>query len=237
MCNLAKLNKLRHANVDLGIQCKLPAEFTGVTMFDNDGKWHGDCIKKFEDAKVDALLKKAENQAKEREQEAAQQRKRTRNQAFNQDLCIICQNNTNQQLHAVATLEWGQKFLKMAQEIGDQVLEVRLGNGDCVASEAKYHRECYVAYANKYRGEKRKEANTADEEKQLKEERVLLEIFEGMKEDAKNGEFTFTLAKLFEQFKERRTELGLEETTLRPTDLKDKIVAEFGDEITVTGKA
>ena len=69
-----------------------------------------------------SATKKTENQAKEREQEAAQQRKRTRNQAFNQDLCIICQNNTNQQLHAVATLEWGQKFLKMAQEI-DQAHE------------------------------------------------------------------------------------------------------------------
>ena len=50
----------------------------------------------------------------------------------------------------------------------------------------------------------RKEERKVDEETLLKEQRVLLEMYEGMKEDAKNGEITFPLAKLFEQFKERR---------------------------------
>ena len=57
-----------------------------------------------------------------------------------------------------------------------------------------------------------------------------------MKEDAKNGELTFPLDKLFEQFKERRRELGLEETSLRTTDLKEKILKEFGSDITIIGE-
>ena len=67
----AKLNKLRYANVDLGINCKVPADFTGLTLFDNDGKWHSHCIVKFDDPKGEALLKKAGEQAKQRENEAA----------------------------------------------------------------------------------------------------------------------------------------------------------------------
>ena len=62
-------------------------------------------------------------------------------------------------------LKWGPKVLNMAREMGKVIrgetatemraIEVRIDDGDCIASEAKYHAQCYLGFTNKYRGMKK----------------------------------------------------------------------------------
>ena len=78
----ANLNKLRAAGAKLAEDCKLPAEITGLSLFENDGKWHEMCKNKYVDAKVEVALADAENQRKQQEEQENQERKRSRQNLF-----------------------------------------------------------------------------------------------------------------------------------------------------------
>ena len=57
---------------------------------------------------------------------------------FNSKLCIFCQTSTDEVLHEVTKLSWGEYRRQMAIQMADDLMSIRLV-GDMIAVEAKYH--------------------------------------------------------------------------------------------------
>ena len=201
------IHKLWNAGVI--VDTKLPKHITAKTLFDNNAKWHKECHLSFATGTVEKRLKAhKKNQPPAEEPPAVTQPAKRQRENFNSKLCIFCQTSTDEVVHEVTKLSWGQDRRQMAIQMEDDVMSIRLV-GDMIAVEAKYHKSCEQKFRNKHREFKVSEVNQEDKEQQLKQERAFLELIDYMKNEAKNGVALFPMAELNKQYNERKVELGL----------------------------
>ena len=65
--------------------------------------------------------------------------------------CFFCVKlETCDTLHSCQTLYLDNRIRKIAHELADTKLLVKLSGGDMVATEAKYYRKCLVHFYNRY---------------------------------------------------------------------------------------
>ena len=78
--------------------------------------------------------------------------------------CFFCGlNDDKKELHECRTLEIHKRVKKFATELCDSKLLAKLSEGDMVAIEAKYHRNCLIKFYNRHRDQKRSSSNEAAE--------------------------------------------------------------------------
>ena len=187
-----------------------------------------------------------ENDKKRRAEEAAQQDnspKRTRQGSTNYDkeMCIFCQairkdKKTDETLPLQnATLPHvGRAWLAMATVMHDNTMTTRLGTGDIVAADTKYHRPCLPEFYSKLRSWRRAQINPENVEEEMKSARVFLELIEDMKEQMEGGKCIFPLSRLVRDTNLRRLEFGLT-SLVHATRLKEKILEEFQGDLVEHG--
>ena len=65
--------------------------------------------------------------------------------------CFFCDKlETCDTLHSCQRLYLDNRIRKIAHELADTKVLAKLGEGDMVATEAKYHRKCLVHFYNRY---------------------------------------------------------------------------------------
>ena len=134
--------KLQSEGIQLD-KIKLPHQLTAKTMFENNALWHKSCRLQLSDSRVERRLEtyRKENPQPTQPSEHTQAPKRSR-ENFIKERCIFCQSDAVEGLHQVQTLEFGTVHKNMATEMNDVIMSIRLGTGDLIASEAKYHAQC-----------------------------------------------------------------------------------------------
>ena len=72
---------------------------------------------------------------------------RSNSQPYFKELCIICQQQGGK-LHKVETIHIGQRMLKVAKELPDQLFYLRMNSipnsADAVANDVQYHLKCWI---------------------------------------------------------------------------------------------
>ena len=142
-----------HQLWDAGIivDTKLPKHITAKTLFDNNAKWHKECHLSFATGTVENRLKAhKKNQPPAEEPPAVTQPAKRQHENFNSKLCIFCQTSTDEVVHEVTKLSWGEYRRQMAIQMADDLMSIRLV-GDMIAVEAKYHGTCDQKFRNKHR--------------------------------------------------------------------------------------
>ena len=223
------LHKLWQAGLSPDV--KLPKHITAQSMHDNFGKVHKSYKLKYSASKVEEMLVALRNKTPEPQESAAPKRSRT---SFNNSLCIYCQQEKNEVLHNVETMSYGTDYKAIAEKMQDRVMMVRFGDGDLVASEAKYHLRCAVDYRNKYRKFLFSTTKQNTYDAQLNSQRAFYELIDSIKVDASNGVKFFPLAELHKTLNERRKQLGLEPLQ-RPTTVKEKVLTAFHGDLQEQG--
>ena len=107
------------------------------------------------DRKIKAHKKK---KAETQPEEVTQNEKRPR-VPQQKNYCIFCQHDKPETLHSVTTLHFGQRLIEIALELEDTILLSRLGNGDLVALDGKWHPSCKISSFSKYRSFYRNKAD------------------------------------------------------------------------------
>jgi len=104
--------------------------------------WHKSCHLKFSKEKLVRALRK-------RKREEAEESSESKRNQWHKMACLFCQKGGS--LHEFKTPETDQSIRKIATELQDTELMVRMEGGDLVAMEAKYHLGCPTAIRNCYR--------------------------------------------------------------------------------------
>jgi len=123
---------------------------------------------------------------------------------------LFCQKEDGH-LNEFRTLEADKSVRQMATELQDTELMARIGGGDVVALEAKYHLECLTALRNHHRSVKHqqgKESGESSEENQVKA-RVLVELPAYIENCVEEGIFYFKFSFLHQLYENRIKILGV----------------------------
>ncbi len=75
---------------------------------------------------------------------------RRSNAAVNRYLYIFCGDETNAADHSFQKVKLTQQIHDKAVSLGEERIVALLAEGDLVAIEAKYHRNCYTAFNRRY---------------------------------------------------------------------------------------
>ena len=76
----------------------------------------------------------------------ATKRIRRSNQPVNRKLCIFCGNETDETDHCFQKVDLTQQIHERAVALGEERIVALLAEGDLVAIEARYHRNCYTGF-------------------------------------------------------------------------------------------
>ena len=132
--------------------------------------FHKNCLLKYSQLKYERKIK---NECKEKEKDdktPTTTRKKISASNFT-GTCFFCNSDeTISNLHSCQTLELDKRIRKIALEIGDVKLLAQLCEGDMIATEVKYHRNCLRKLNKRFR-----EHNTKKSEECSK-----LDIIRGM---------------------------------------------------------
>ena len=146
--------------------------------------------------------------------------------------CILCEKTSPESdLWQVMTKNLDKRLHACAQTLSDGALLAKLGGGDAIAQELKYHRACLTVLYNRERSHLRtleKDSHQTNEEPDVYP-LVLSELVNYTVESSLNsdGPKVFPLADICQLYKQRLVQLGIDTLTVNSTRLKDKLLAEI----------
>ena len=183
----------------------------------NCAKWHKNCYLLFAKSK---LLRAQERKTRKRnvdqsgDSASAGQRKSKRVSLPNElkcgDLCIFCKKSDGV-LHSCATLGLDKTLREQAEALQDTDLLATIADGDFIAIEIKYHKQCMDTFRIRYRSYKRSLATLSDSTDQsLTDSRVFAEIISFIEANVLEGEYIFPSTDLHKMCVSRLAALGYE---------------------------
>ena len=143
-------------------------------------------------------------------------------------MCIFCKKSDGV-LHNCATLGLDKMLREQAAALQDTDLLATIADGDLVAIEAKYHKQCMDAFRVRYRSYKRSQATLSDSTDQsMTDSRVFAEMISFIEANVEDGEYIFPLADLHKMCVARLAALGYEKQ-VNKTRLKNKLLGHNQD--------
>ena len=194
-------------------EVELPDE---ESMSQNKASWHKSCRQLY---KASSL----EHANKIHSEGLPPLRKRLRriSTVVNRDMCLFCGEKTNAADHSFQKVTLTKEIHDKAVALGEDRIVGLLSEGDLVAIEAKYHRNCYTSFNRRY-AEIRKEV-VAHEDLEATAEN---ELFQFIKEEIVEGHEIFVLQDLTDMMTERLEQHGIKKTVNR-TFLKNRVLEYF----------
>ncbi len=164
--NLRSLYELN--SLPLSITISRLDDGTGIegTLKLHNAKWHETCYVMCNKTKVDRARKKVvrgecSSPLKDRLRGAFSCTSQSDEKLFT---CFFCDALVDYDFHKAATKQLDANVRKMATELNDTHLLVKLASGDMVAADAVYHKQCLTALFTRHRSSARgKKASAADD--------------------------------------------------------------------------
>ena len=182
----------------------------------NRASWHKSCRQLYRASALD--------HAKKRHNEGlplARKRSRRSHAAVNRNLCIFCGDETNAAEHSFQKVTLTQQIHDKAVALGEERIMAFLAEGDVVAIEAKYHRNCYTGFNRRYNAICKQDI--ASENLVATTENELLQF---IKEEVTGGCRIFALQGLIDMMTERLEQNGIQKT-VNHTSLKERALKHF----------
>ena len=149
-----------------------------------------------------------------------------------EQLCYFCDNSANEQdgqLHLVLSFRLDARVRKCAEILGKRLLQAKLLNGDMIAQDAMYHRNCLTDLYKKANAVQL-DGNYSDFQRQLHGiafSEVVTYIDE-MAIYSPEKKFAFKLSDLNKLYCKRLKEIGLDmQGRVYSTRLKNRILTHF----------
>lgn len=139
---ISLVNQFRDIDAAPHPNLELPDE---ATMQANRASWHKTCRQLYKASALD--------RAKTRYSKALQPlRKRPRRASTetNRNLCLFCNETTSKDDHSFQKVSLTEDIHDKAVSLGEDRIVARLAEGDLVAIEAKYHRNCYTKFNRRH---------------------------------------------------------------------------------------
>ena len=157
----------------------------------------------------------------------------SRRQAKGKDdhLCPFCEKpaSPSEPLHEAMTKNIGERIKRCATKLLDEKLLAKVSSGDLIASEAKYHAKCLVAFYNAAAQSKMSEKSD-DKSMEKHYARAFAELLAFIEETLANREEqtpVFKLSDLVQLYKDRLVQLKVISPSVHSTRIKDRILAHF----------
>lgn len=186
----------------------------------NRASWHKTCRHLY---KTSAL-----SRAKSRYTQGLPPRKKPRRSSseIDKNVCLFCGNKTEATDHSFQKLSLTSVIHDRAVALGMDNVVAALAEGDLVAIEAKYHRNCYTTFNRQYQ-----ELLQRSEPVQVSEDMeatIENELFQFIKEEIAGARKIFALEDLTDIMTERLQQHGIQKT-VNCTRLKNRILEQFPD--------
>ena len=107
----------------------------------------------------------------------------------------------------------------MAINLEDSALLAKIGGGDLMAIEAKYHRACLTKFRNNDRAQNREYLALSKEEKKI-EARVVIELCSYIENSVEEGILCFKLSDLRNRYQSRLSNLALSRKLIKSDSRK-----------------
>ena len=232
---LAVIENLRRFEEIGQLPSSLKRRFQNPNLLDNfvqyQAKFHKSCRNRYDNYHYNRVCRKRRVDESSQEQSSTVTLK-TRSQytADNfQPTCILCdEHDSDKNLHHARTLGLDKRIRDAAILLSDDKLLARLSEGDLVAIEARYHKNCLTILGNRVRAIKSSKP-AADVEYEIIYGVVLAEIVSYIQECCCVEETipVFKLSALKTLFCKRLVEYGASEeykSKIHSTRLKEKII-------------
>ena len=186
------------------------------SMQKNKASWHKTCRQLYRASALDHA-KKRHNQGLP----PARKSSRQASVPVDRNLCLFCGEETNAADHSFQKVELTQQIHDKAVILGEERIVAILSEGDLVAIEAKYHRNCYTGFNRRYDAICKQD--TPSENLVATAEN---ELFQFIQEEVSRGRRIFALQDLTDMMTERLEQHGIQKTVNR-TRLKESILEYF----------
>ncbi len=213
------------------LQC-LPAEVKfsddedTETFMTNKAKWHKACHLKFAYSKLQRMKNQRSKKRELNNEEGQRISKRLKTGATSVQNCIFCPE-VGGKLHNCSTMNLDHELRRMAEELQDTSLLAKIGGGDLIAIEAKYHLKCLSAYRNKYRSSQRaKKDSTVDRFSSIVKAKSFVELISHIEDGIENSQFIFKLSELHTLYVNRLKSLQCGQQ-INKTRLKQHLLTHF----------
>ena len=209
---LARLQKFRDlGETDLKINNEDPHVWS-----EKNASWHASCRRKFSADK----LQKAEERFKTSKK--APRKSSRQSSQFNKLLCIFCQTEKKgKDLHRCSTLNMDKRLREMSHHMKDERLIGILAEGDAIALDILYHRDCYTLYSRRYTDDV-----SPRQPNQTPSIMSLEELVSEIAEQIENGTTVFSMRELVDRY---QSKLDDDAPSVNPTRLKNEILEKFPD--------
>ena len=197
-----------------------------ATLSRHKASFHKTCYDRFNSTQ----LKRAQKRRSEAQENLGAGGKFTRSNAASYTKespasCFICESEKGP-FHEVSTMELDARVRECATLLNDEKLLAKLGGGDLIALEARYHGTCLTMLYR--RAEYARRENIPEEEKPQRLEGIAMaEVVTFIEESRKTGAElpTFRLADLAKIYTSALEQLGMKTTAkLNTYHLKERIV-------------
>lgn len=186
------------------------------SMQKNRAYWHKSCRQMYRASALDHARKRYNKGLA-----PARKRFRRSHADVNRNLCIFCGDETNAADHSFQKITLTKQIHDKAVALGEDRIVALLAEGDLVAIEAKYHRNCYTGFNRRFDAICKQD--TATENLEITTENELLQF---IKEEVTGGRRIFPLQDLTDMMTERLEQHGIQKTVNR-TRLKERILEHF----------
>ena len=225
--NIKRFNEINQLPIDIDI-CRLD-EGTGIsdTFQQQQAMWHKTCKDKFNNTK----LKRAEK--REHSTNSKLPKKYTRlsgaHSGISPELCFFCELETSDPLRNASTFQLDSRVRSCALALQDERILAKLSAGDLVAIEAKYHPKCLVAFYRK--ANEQQQVTQKSDHDRMCHGIAFAELVSYIDElhNEEDSLMVLKLAELTRMYTARLQQLGVEQSSIRSTTLKNRILGQFPD--------
>ncbi len=193
----------------LPVQMKFDGD--GSTLMQYQAKWHKFCHQKFNNAKLRRVKGKREREecvGNPVDEDSCRTKRRVTEREKN--LCIFCDTSRSEPLPEFSTFNSNRSINKMATEMNDMEMLVKISGSDLVALEAKYHFHCLSRYRNRHRAHMRslKGASKLNFFEKRAKARAFAELVSFINSALEEGNYVFKLVELHELYESRLRQFG-----------------------------
>ena len=130
----------------LPIELHFGSNESADNLASHSASWHKSCHLKFNNSKLSKAKKREHNT------DMPDERRSCKRQAIDIGKCFFCEKGHEEGgLSQVSSFDTDSNMRTMITELQDTNLLCRIGVGDLIAMEAKYHAKCQVNLRNRYR--------------------------------------------------------------------------------------
>ena len=157
------------------------------------------------------------------------ERRTSKRQAIEIDVCLFCQKGDEDDLYQVLTFDADRNIRIMIAELQDTTLLSQIDGGDLIAKEIKYHLKCLVSLRNRFRSHARKSSQQHQNmDEKLNESRVFVELTNYIEKGVDPGTLLFKLSEIHSLYVNRLKDLGINKL-INKTRLKVNLLVHFSE--------